>query len=375
MGVPVGGSRFLANSHFSALRRDVTTVTPSGRKQNKASGVSSRKTVGGLFVCRRINIPVVKEAAMSSRQYLRHLISERLTAAAEEIFSIFEQNIVEYEEEVNRQRKLLEIFCKPRVELRRIELPQIKEEQEEICTSHEGEQLEVKHEADSLMLTPDNEESDHMEPEPDSDQQLLSHGSPVAESPGPTGSDRVDSVSNRNAESETHSGKPFSYNCGFCGRGFPYRSHFVAHTRVHTGDKPFSCRTCEKSFKTKQELRSHARSHTGEKPYMCAICGSSYMRKDDLILHMRTHAGENPFYCAACGKCFPGTVDLKSHKKTHTGERSLICNVCKNSFNSKQSLDIHTRTHKGERPYSCETCGQRFVHGLALKKHKTTHTG
>nr|XP_043896364.1 uncharacterized protein LOC122778474 isoform X2 [Solea senegalensis] len=205
MGVPVGGSRFLANSHFSALRRDVTTVTPSGRKQNKASGVSSRKTVGGLFVCRRINIPVVKEAAMSSRQYLRHLISERLTAAAEEIFSIFEQNIVEYEEEVNRQRKLLEIFCKPRVELRRIELPQIKEEQEEICTSHEGEQLEVKHEADSLMLTPDNEESDHMEPEPDSDQQLLSHGSPVAESPGPTGSDRVDSVSNRNAESETHS--------------------------------------------------------------------------------------------------------------------------------------------------------------------------
>ncbi|XP_058505073.1 gastrula zinc finger protein XlCGF52.1-like [Solea solea] len=345
---------------------------------------------------------------MSSRQYLRHLITERLTAAAEEIFSIFEQNIVEYEEEVNRQRKLLEIFCNPRVELRRIELPQqhvwkeeavlteqqlwnqernssldqeepqslqVKEEQEETCTSHEGDQLEVKQEADIIMLTLGHEESDHMEPEPDSDQQLLSHSSPVAESPGPTGSDHVDSVSNRNAETETHTGKPFSYNCGFCGRGFPYRSQFVAHTRVHTGDKPFSCRACEKSFKTKQELRSHLRNHTGEKPYMCTICGSSYMRKDDLILHMRTHTGENPFYCAACGKCFPGTVDLKSHKKTHTGEMPLICNVCKNSFNSKQSLDIHTRTHTGERPYSCETCGERFVHGLALKKHKTTHTG
>ncbi|XP_058505087.1 uncharacterized protein LOC131472195 [Solea solea] len=166
----------------------------------------------------------------SSRQYLRHLITERLTAAAEEIFSAFERTIVDYEEEVNRQRKLLEIVCKPRVKLQRLELPQqhfckeeevlteqqvwnqernqeepesgqSKDEQEEICTSHEGEQLEVKQEADSLMLTPGNEESDHMEPEPDSDHkepepdsnhQLLSHSSPVAESQDHTGSDHVE---------------------------------------------------------------------------------------------------------------------------------------------------------------------------------------
>ncbi|XP_058505039.1 trichohyalin-like isoform X3 [Solea solea] len=134
---------------------------------------------------------------MSSLQCFRDLITERLTVAAEEIFRHVERTVVEYEEELDRQRKLLEIVCKPRVKLKRIELPQqhvpkeeevlteqqlcnqernssldqeepeslqIKEEQEEICTSHEGEQLEVKQEADTLMLTPENEESDHMEP-------------------------------------------------------------------------------------------------------------------------------------------------------------------------------------------------------------------
>ncbi|XP_058505081.1 glutamic acid-rich protein-like isoform X2 [Solea solea] len=143
---------------------------------------------------------------MSALQCFRDLITERLTVAAEEILRHVETTVVEYEEKLDRQRKLLEIVCKPRVTLQRIaachhvakeELPQqhvcqeeevlteqqlcnqernssldqeepeslqIKEEQAVICTSHEGEQLEVKQEADTLMLTPENEESDHMEP-------------------------------------------------------------------------------------------------------------------------------------------------------------------------------------------------------------------
>ncbi|XP_058469200.1 golgin subfamily A member 6-like protein 22 isoform X4 [Solea solea] len=136
---------------------------------------------------------------MSSRQFLRGLINERLTAAAEEIFTHVENIIVQYEKEVDRQRELLEVVCQPQVKLQRIELPQqrvynedeeevlseqqlcnqqrhsrldqeepeslqIKEEEEEICTSQE--QLELKQEADTIMLTPDDEESDHTEPEP-----------------------------------------------------------------------------------------------------------------------------------------------------------------------------------------------------------------
>ncbi|XP_058469217.1 golgin subfamily A member 6-like protein 1 isoform X3 [Solea solea] len=126
---------------------------------------------------------------------------------------------------MNRQRKLLEVVWKPKVKLQRIELPlkdvlkeeeeeevlteqqlcnqernssldqeepeslQIKEEEEEICTSQVQEQLEMKQEADNFMLTPDNEESDHMEPEPDTDHQLLSA---VAESQEQTGNKHVE---------------------------------------------------------------------------------------------------------------------------------------------------------------------------------------
>ncbi|KAG7218616.1 hypothetical protein INR49_019975 [Caranx melampygus] len=57
------------------------------------------------------------------------------------------------------------------------EPPQIKEEEEEVCSSQEGEQLLLKQETDSLMLTPTHEGSEHREPEPTSEQQLLSHSS------------------------------------------------------------------------------------------------------------------------------------------------------------------------------------------------------
>ncbi|TDH12959.1 hypothetical protein EPR50_G00053420 [Perca flavescens] len=177
---------------------------------------------------------------MSSVQYLREFVIERLTAAAEEIFGVFEKTIVEYEEEIDRQRRLLDVVWKPEIKLLRIELPQqhvckeeeeeeeeeeevpaeqqlciqersssldqeepeppqIKEEQEELCTSQEEEQLELKQETDAFMLTPTYEESDHSEPEPNTDHQLFSHNSYDAESQDQKGGEHGDSG---NAEPE-----------------------------------------------------------------------------------------------------------------------------------------------------------------------------
>ena len=45
---------------------------------------------------------------MSKVQTLRVVVKQRLTAAAEEIFELFERTIAEYEEELCRQRKLLD---------------------------------------------------------------------------------------------------------------------------------------------------------------------------------------------------------------------------------------------------------------------------
>ncbi|XP_045930689.1 uncharacterized protein LOC123986444 [Micropterus dolomieu] len=172
---------------------------------------------------------------MSSVESLREFVNERLTAAAEEIFRVFKNTIVEYEEEIDRQRRLLDIVWKPEVKLHRIELPQqhvckeeeeevladqqlciqeripgldqedpqppqVKEEQEELCTSQEGEQLVVKQETDTFMLTPTYEEGDHSEAELKSDHQLLSHNCHVAESQDQKGGEHEDSGSTRDAE-------------------------------------------------------------------------------------------------------------------------------------------------------------------------------
>ena len=46
-------------------------------------------------------------------------MKQRLTAAAEEIFELFERTIAEYEEELCRQRKLLDAVLQPQVQLHR----------------------------------------------------------------------------------------------------------------------------------------------------------------------------------------------------------------------------------------------------------------
>ncbi|XP_074489259.1 uncharacterized protein LOC141766353 isoform X2 [Sebastes fasciatus] len=236
---------------------------------------------------------------MSAVQKLREFVNERLTAAAEEIFRVYETTIVEYEEEIDRQRRLLDVVWKPEIQLNRLELPQqhvckeeeeeevlagrqlciqerissldqedpeppqIKEEQEELCTSEEGEQLVLKQETDAFMLTPTYEESDHSEDqtldfsidetqsaveekplsyisvkssvvsEPNSDQQLLSHNSYKAESQDQKGGKPGDSGSTRYAEpkqqnqhhnSNSHTNNVYSPNMS------------MIHCNTHTAD-------------------------------------------------------------------------------------------------------------------------------------------
>ncbi|XP_029920177.1 zinc finger protein 260-like [Myripristis murdjan] len=87
---------------------------------------------------------------------LRSLVQQRLAAAAEEIFGLFERTIAEYEEENRRQRRLLDAVLNPEVRLHPAVLPRhlqrldqeepepphLKEEQEELPTNQEAEQLQ-----------------------------------------------------------------------------------------------------------------------------------------------------------------------------------------------------------------------------------------
>nr|XP_033946346.1 uncharacterized protein LOC117452035 isoform X5 [Pseudochaenichthys georgianus] len=139
-------------------------------------------------------IHIFHTVEMAAVEKLRSVINERLAAAADEIFGVFAQALSAYEEEICRQRRLLDTVLKPQIQLHRTELPQqhvcneeevltdqqlcsqernssldqedpeppqIKEEQEELCTSQEEEQFELKQETDAFMVTLTDEESVH----------------------------------------------------------------------------------------------------------------------------------------------------------------------------------------------------------------------
>nr|XP_020453850.1 zinc finger protein 771-like [Monopterus albus] len=389
---------------------------------------------------------------MPSVRCLREFVSERLTAAAEEIFKFFETTVIEYEKEIARQRKLLDIAWKPDITLHRLEVPeqytfkeeqevlanhqlcnqertsslaqenpeppQVKEEQEEFCTSQEEEQFEQRQGTDTFLLTT-YEESDtrqtlHMNtdetmslaekasvmntavkssvvPEPNSDFQLLSLHPHVPESQDHKGATHGDSVSTSNAEPSlnerhhsdsspmpnnqciTNTGKK-AVKCNTCGKTYKYLSKLIVHLRSHTGEKPYFCVACGRRFVDSSSLKRHMITHTGERTFCCNTCGKTFFHASTLKGHMRVHTGERPHFCNTCGKKFTTTSGLNAHIKIHTDERPFMCKTCGRNFRRGSVLIRHIRTHTGERPYVCYTCGRRFKDTSCLRRHKRIHT-
>ncbi|XP_078793522.1 uncharacterized protein LOC144987842 isoform X2 [Oryzias latipes] len=98
---------------------------------------------------------------MSSLQSLRELISERLTAAAEEICRLCEGTIVQYEQELCRQRRLLDVIWKPQLQLHHIVLPQHwMTEEEDLCNQQRNFRVEQEE------PEPPQIEEELQEPEP-----------------------------------------------------------------------------------------------------------------------------------------------------------------------------------------------------------------
>ncbi|XP_059205847.1 zinc finger protein 37 homolog [Centropristis striata] len=340
---------------------------------------------------------------MSKVQTVRALVEQRLTAAAEEIFGLFERTIAEYEEQLcrskeknERQQKLLDAVFNPQIQLHRADVqqlslreeefpseqqegscsldqdqedpepPHIKEEQEKPWSSQEGEQLQGLEEADitKFTFTPVPVKSEEDEEKPQSSQ--------------------LHQTQTEQMETEADGED--------CGGPEPDRnSDPEPHLQPDTGDEPADSSEPETDdsadWKETREPQSglnclkkdgrpvrDSSFRAGEKQFSCSECGKRFGFKLYLERHMRLHTGGKPFSCSVCKKTFYWSASLKLHMRLHTGENLFSCSVCKKNFTLSGNLKVHMRLHTGEKPFSCSVCAKSFTQSGHLKAHMRVHT-
>ncbi|KAM8884833.1 uncharacterized protein ACB058_000838 [Synchiropus picturatus] len=181
--------------------------------------------------------------------------------------------------------------------------------------------------------------------------------------------EKVQSASIKTKQAAIHS-------CSICSSDFIDKEAFLRHAETH--DKEACCGVCSTPLDSKETLKDHIQKHRdAEKLFACSECGKSFPRKSSLERHVRLHAGERPYICEFCGKTFSENAVLKRHARCHTGgrPRNYACDVCGKNFTMSQHLNVHRRIHTGEKPFSCRVCGKNFRQVGNLDSHMRIHTG
>ncbi|XP_060899767.1 zinc finger protein 551-like [Labrus mixtus] len=231
-----------------------------------------------------------------------------------------------YEEELHRQRKLLDVILTPEIKLQRTDVQQllvskeelppeqqewshildqedtkpqhIKEEHEELWISQEEEQLQGLEEADTTKFpfTPVSVKSEDDEEKPQSSQ--LHQRQTEQMETGVDGEDcgeaepERDSDPERRLQPETEVETEDSYepetddSDDWQETREDLSELNLKNKKLKTGKRPHRCSDCGKRFNKKGHLTSHISVHTGEKPFSCSECGKSFNQKRILIRHM-----------------------------------------------------------------------------------------
>lgn len=302
--------------------------------------------------------------ATATLQTFNVFLTERLTAAAVDIYGFVEKTLVEYQEEVYRARlenqrlqRLLDLVYKPEIRLHRAdakqpteEIPAKQQEWSSDVWQDEPGPSEVKEEESQELWLNGSEEQPVMEDSDDGDaltkeliktvQQLEDcRAAEESREPSQTSSDEQKLLEEKTSTT--------LYRCHICNYIFTKKTVLTWHLKTHES-KP-------------QESKSN---------FDCHICGKHIPCQSNLQNHMRVHTGERPYSCHYCGKCFKLKGHMTEHIRTHTGEKPFSCHICGKSFNRGSTLRKHVLAkHKEERPYKCGDCDELFTERLLMKRH------
>ncbi|XP_029945736.1 cilia- and flagella-associated protein 251-like isoform X3 [Salarias fasciatus] len=331
---------------------------------------------------------------MASVQALREFINERLTAAAAEIFAVFEKTIVQYEEEIVRQRKLLEITFNPQIKLQRIEFPQqetnccleqeeprppqIKEEQEEpgllqfkeeqeeprrglsqieeVCTNQNTERL-IPFESDTFKFPSVEEQSDCSEPrEEHNSEQFLSRDSGVQDLnnfPDSESSVNVE-VKNQiifhrdcvnNVPEPEKQPERLKHLCDICGKSFNQQRALVIHMRTHTELQQEHDDRQEQLFK--QETNCYLQQEGADPPQIRKEPeepGSRQFKKDQEEPDPPRVEEDPGLLQSQEGQEELGHSQTEDEKIYSNRECQIFSDIYGKSFNRQRSLMIHMIT-------------------------------
>ncbi|XP_029287827.1 zinc finger protein 629-like isoform X1 [Cottoperca gobio] len=323
--------------------------------------------------------------ANTTLQSFNVFLTERLTAAAVDIYGFVEKTIIDYQEEVyqtkvenQRLQRLLDLVYKPQIRLhkadsRQIDLPT---PTQEVCAQDQQIQTEcIPSEVIPVILPIKEELTDLWTrtvetlvcPAYSNVTETLTQIVTVGdheENKMPDNLTRVVTVGEHlEYDLPSQDDQPLT-SCGV--------------SPVYTKKKDmFSCNICCQSFLRQDELHLHLAAHaTNSLPtptinaFTCFVCGRITDTRSQMITHMRTHTDEKPFACPICGNRYKLKGHIKEHMRTHTGERPYPCYICGRSFNRSSTMTKHARIkHRENMPFKCMQCGHRFPLLVVFKQH------
>ncbi|XP_070398488.1 zinc finger protein 91 [Nothobranchius furzeri] len=180
----------------------------------------------------------------------------------------------------------------------------------------------------------------------------------------------------RSSESDVKSVNK-SCSCSECGEQFLNELSLQKHVRVtsHLAGRYSGCLVNKKSVGVKKHTDQCRKVQTKLKSFSCDDCGKGFVTKYNLNRHMSVHTGQKLFACDLCEQKFSREDTLNCHMSVHTGQKPFTCELCGKRFSQRTTLNRHMRVHTGQRPFACELCGKRFSQKICLNRHIRVHTG